>query len=109
MADGSTRPAGNFRQSLQFRFLALATLPMLAVLAVFAGYFARDSISNAEQNLRQQGQDVVRRLAETLAFDLFSGNLPAVQRLLDFERHDCLHRMNQSQPGSRFPLFLRTS
>ncbi len=89
MADGSTRPAGNFRQSLQFRFLALATLPMLAVLAVFAGYFARDSISNAEQNLRQQGQDVVRRLAETLAFDLFSGNLPAVQRLLDFERHDC--------------------
>ena len=55
MADGSTRPAGNFRQSLQFRFLALATLPMLAVLAVFAGYFARDSISNAEQNLRQPG------------------------------------------------------
>ena len=89
MADGPTRPAGNFRQSLQFRFLALATLPMLAVMVVFAGYFARDSISNAEQKLQQQGQGVVRRLAESVVFDLFSGNLPAVKRLLDFERHEC--------------------
>jgi len=68
--------AGGFRQSLRFRILALAVLPMLAVVGLFATYFAQHSIADAESQLRQQGQDIARQLAEAVAFDLFSGNLP---------------------------------
>ena len=81
------RPAGGFRQSLRFRILALAVLPMLAVVGLFATYFAQHSIADAELQLRRQGQDIARQLAEAVAFDLFSGNLPYVKRLLDFEHN----------------------
>ncbi|MDD5389439.1 MAG: hybrid sensor histidine kinase/response regulator [Gallionellaceae bacterium] len=80
------RAAGGFHQSLRFRILLLAILPMLAVVGLFATHFARNSITVAEQQLRRQGQEMARHLAEAVAFDLFSGNLPYVKRLLDFER-----------------------
>lgn len=80
------RMAGGFRQSLRFRILALAILPMLAVVGLFATHFAQSSIAAAERQLRQQGQEMTRHLAEAVAFDLFSGNLPYIKRLLDFER-----------------------
>lgn len=81
------QPAGGFRQSLRFRLLALAVLPMLAVIGLFATYFAQHSIAAAERQLQQEGWDMARQLAEAVAFDLFSGNLPYVKRLLDFERN----------------------
>jgi two-component system, sensor histidine kinase len=79
--------AGGLRQSLRFRLLLLAILPMLAVVGLFASYFAQHSIAAAERQLRQGGWDMARHLAEAVAFDLFSGNLPYVKRLLDFERN----------------------
>ena len=66
--------------------LVLALLPMLAAVGLFAAYFAQHSIAAAEQQLHQQGHELSRQLAEAVAFDLFSGNLPYVKRLLDFER-----------------------
>jgi len=81
------QPAGGFRQSLRFRILLLALLPMLAAVGLFATYFAQHSIAAAERQLQQQGRDMARQLAEAVAFDLFSGNLPYVKRLLDFERN----------------------
>jgi len=65
--------AGGFRQSLRFRLLLLAILPMLAVVGLFATYFAQHSIAAAERQLRQAGRDMARHLAEAVAFDLFSG------------------------------------
>ncbi|MDP2832468.1 MAG: hybrid sensor histidine kinase/response regulator [Pseudomonadota bacterium] len=85
--DAGTPPARGFRQSLRFRILALAVLPVLAVVGLFATYFAQHSITTAEEQLRRQGHEMARRLAEAVAFDLFSGNLPYVKRLLDFERN----------------------
>jgi signal transduction histidine kinase len=79
--------AGGFRQSLRFRLLVLAILPMLAVVGLFATYFAQHSIAAAERQLQQEGWDMARQLAEAVAFELFSGNLPYVKRLLDFERN----------------------
>lgn len=82
----SARPKGGYHQSLRFRVLLSALLPMLVAVGLFAGYFARQGLADAEQQLRQQGRDMTRQLAEAVAFDLFSGNLPYVKRLLDFER-----------------------
>jgi len=79
--------AGGFRQSLRFRILVLATLPMLAVVGLFATYFIQHSIAAAERQLQREGRNMARQLAEAGAFDLFSGNLPYVKRLLDFERN----------------------
>ncbi len=59
---------------------------MLLAVGLFAGYFTQRGIADAESQLRRQGQDMTRQLAEAVAFDLFSGNLPYVKRLLDFER-----------------------
>jgi len=81
------RPAGGFRQSLRYRILLLGLLPTLVAVGLFATYFAQHSIAAAERQLRQQGQDMARQLAEAVAFELFSGNLPYVKRLLDFERN----------------------
>ena len=80
------RPRG-FRRSLRYRVLLLALSPMLLAVGLFAGYFAQRGIADAERQVRQQGQDMTRQLAEAVAFDLFSGNLPYVKRLLDFERN----------------------
>jgi signal transduction histidine kinase len=89
MAEGPppAQPAGGFRQSLRFRILVLAVLPMLAVASLFATYFVQHSIADAERQLQLQGREMARQLAEAVAFDLFSGNLPYVKRLLDFERN----------------------
>lgn len=78
--------AGEFRHSLRVRLLVAALLPILLAVGLFALYFAQRSIREAEQALRQRGGDTVRQMAEAVAFDLFSGNLPYVKRLLDFER-----------------------
>lgn len=80
------RPAGGLPRSLRFRLLLIALLPTLLAVGLFAGYFARQGIAEAEEQLRRQGLNMARQLAEAIAFDLFSGNLPYVKRLLDFER-----------------------
>jgi signal transduction histidine kinase len=77
--------ADGFRQSLRARLLVLALLPILLAVGLFAAYFAQRSIAAAQQNLAQHGRETVRQLAEAVAFDLFSGNLPYVKRLLDLE------------------------
>ena len=58
---------------------------MLAVVGLFASYFVQHSIAAAERQLQQRGRNMARQLAEAVSFDLFSGNLPYVKRLLDFE------------------------
>jgi len=73
-------------QSLRLRILAVALLPLLLAVGLFAAYFAHRTISDAEAYLITKGQEATRRLAETVAFDLFTGNLPNAKRLLDLER-----------------------
>jgi len=53
MGADTAQAAGGFRQSLRFRLLLLAILPMLAVVGLFATYFAQHSIAAAERQLRQ--------------------------------------------------------
>lgn len=76
--------------SLRLRILVVALLPLLVAVGLFATYFAHRVVSEAEQDLERQGSESARHLGEAVAFDLFSGNLVNVKRLLDYERttHD---------------------
>lgn len=78
----------NFRPtlSLRLRILVVALVPLLVAVGLFAVYFAHRSVSEAERDLKRLGSDSSRHLAEAVAYDLFTGNLPNVKRLLDFER-----------------------
>lgn len=73
--------------SLRLRILAVALLPLLLAVSLYAAYFTQRSVNEIEQALERQGQDSVSHLADAIAFDLFSGNLPPVKRLLDYERN----------------------
>ncbi len=71
--------------SLRLRILIVALLPLLVAVGLFAAYFAHRSVTEAELGLERLGKDTSRHLAEAVAYDLFSGNLTYVKRLLDFE------------------------
>lgn len=73
-------------QSLRLRILIVALLPLLVAVGLFAAYFAHRSINEAEIALETKGRESARRLAEGIAFDLFTGNLPYVKRQMDLER-----------------------
>lgn len=79
----SFRPA----LTLRLRILAVALMPLLLAVGMFAIYFTQRSANEMEQSLERQGQDSAKHLADTIAFDLISGNLPPVKRLLDYERN----------------------
>lgn len=82
----STDPAAAASSfSLRLRILIVALLPLLVAVGLFAAYFAQRSISEAENTLITKGSDAVRRLAEGIAFDFFTGNLPYVKRQMDLE------------------------
>ena len=72
--------------SLRLRILVVALVPLLLAVGLFAVYFAHRDVTEAEQDLQQQGAGSARHLAEALAYDLFSGNLVNAKRLVDFER-----------------------
>ncbi len=72
--------------SLRLRILVVALFPLLVAVGLFAAYFAHRGVSKAEADLASQGRDAARHLAEAVAYDLFSGNLPNVKKLLDYER-----------------------
>lgn len=78
----SFQPALNLR----LRILAVALMPLLLAVGLFAVYFTQRSVNEMEQSLERQGRDSAKLLADAVAFDLFSGNLPPVKRLLDYER-----------------------
>jgi len=72
--------------TLRLRILAVALVPLLLAVGLFAAYFIQHSVNEMEQSLERQGLDSASHLADEIAFDLFSGNLPPVKRLLDYER-----------------------
>lgn len=72
--------------TLRLRILAVALMPLLLAVGLFAAYFTQRSVNEMELSLERQGQDSASHLADAVAFDLFSGNLPPVKRLLDYER-----------------------
>lgn len=80
-------PGSSPTLSLRLRILIVALLPLLVAVGLFAAYFAHRSTNEAESALTSKGRDSVRRLAEGIAFDLFTGNLPYVKRQMDLERH----------------------
>ncbi|MCP5278839.1 MAG: hybrid sensor histidine kinase/response regulator [Thiobacillus sp.] len=80
-------PGNSPTLSLRLRILIVALLPLLVAVGLFAAYFAHRSTNEAESALTSKGRDSVRRLAEGIAFDLFTGNLPYVKRQMDLERH----------------------
>ncbi len=73
--------------SLRLRILAVALMPLLLAVSLLAIYFTQRSASEMEQALDQLGRDSAKHLADTIAFDLFSGNLPPAKRILDYERN----------------------
>lgn len=85
---GAGRPVSSFRPylNLRLRILIVALLPLLVAVGLFAAYFAHRGVSEAERDLLETGHDSSRHLAEAIAYDLFTDNLPNVKRLLDFER-----------------------
>lgn len=78
----------SFRPSLtlRMRILAVALMPLLLAVALFVVYFTHRSANEMEQSLLQLGQHSAKHLADAVAFDLFTGNLPPVKRFLDYER-----------------------
>ncbi len=79
----------SFRPSLtlRLRILAVALMPLLFAVGLFAVYFTQRSVNEMETSLAHLGRDSANHLADAIAFDLFSGNLPPVKRLLDYERN----------------------
>lgn len=79
----------NFRPALtlRLRILAVALMPLLLAVGMFAIYFTQRSANEMEESLVRQGHDSAKHLADTVAFDLFSGNLSPVKRFLDYERN----------------------
>lgn len=73
--------------TLRLRILAVALIPLLLAVSLLAVYFSQRSVNEMEQSLFRQGQDSAKHLADAIAFDLFSGNLPPVKQLLDYERN----------------------
>jgi two-component system, sensor histidine kinase len=82
------QPLSSFRPSLtlRMRILAVALMPLLLAVALFVVYFTHRSANEMERSLQQQGQHSAKHLADALAFDLFTGNLPPAKRFLDYER-----------------------
>ncbi|HNA29548.1 MAG TPA: hypothetical protein PLL19_09540, partial [Thiobacillaceae bacterium] len=78
----SLRPSLN----LHLRILVVAVLPLLVAVGLFAVYFAHKVVSEAEADLNRVGRDVSTHLADAVAYDLFTGNLPNIKRLLEYER-----------------------
>jgi two-component system, sensor histidine kinase len=72
--------------SLRLRILAVALMPLLLAVGLLAIYFTQRSASEMEQALDRLGRDSAKHLADTIAFDLISGNLPPAKRFLDYER-----------------------
>lgn len=85
MARPASSPGTSSTLSLRLRILIVALLPLLVAVGLFAAYFAHRSINEAEDALTTKGRDAVRRLAEGIAFDYFTGNLPYVKRQMDLE------------------------
>ena len=79
----------SFRSSmtLRLRILAVALMPLILAVSVLAFYFTQRGVNEMEQALINQGQDSTKHLANAIAFDLFSGNLPPAKRFLDYERN----------------------
>lgn len=73
-------------QSLRLRILTVALLPLLLAVSLFAVYFVQRSVAEAERTLIIQGQSTVRRLGESVAYDVFTGNLQSIRRQFDLER-----------------------
>ncbi|MBP8902069.1 MAG: hybrid sensor histidine kinase/response regulator [Thiobacillaceae bacterium] len=71
---------------LRLRILAVAMLPLMMGVSLFAAYFTHRLVSEAERELETLGIEAAHHLGEAAAFDLSSGNLPNVKRLLDFDR-----------------------
>ena len=71
---------------LRLRILAVAMLPLMMGVGLFAAYFTHRLVSEAERELETLGVEAAHHLGEAAAFDLSSGNLPNVKRLLDFDR-----------------------
>ena len=61
-------------------------LPLMMGVSLFAAYFTHRLVSEAERELETLGIEAAHHLGEAAAFDLSSGNLPNVKRLLDFDR-----------------------
>lgn len=72
--------------------MAVALVPLFFAVMVLAGYFAHREINATEEALFERGRAMALRLADTAAFDLFAGNEPYLQRLLDYEKaaRNCL-------------------
>ena len=85
MAHRASTPGTSSTLSLRLRILIVALLPLLVAVGLFAAYFAHRSIDEAESALTTKGNDAARRLAEGIAFDFFTGNLPYVKRQMDLE------------------------
>lgn len=71
---------------LRLRILAVAMIPLMVGVGLFAAYFTHRLVSEAERELEALGVEAAHHLGEAAAFDLSSGNLPNVKRLLDFDR-----------------------
>jgi signal transduction histidine kinase/ActR/RegA family two-component response regulator len=87
MPDRQESPAAaTWFLGLRARILAISLLPMLLAALVLAIYFSHRSVQEIEAGLQRQGSDLVRRLAEPAAYDLFAGEPVYLKRLLDYER-----------------------
>ncbi|TCJ14938.1 hybrid sensor histidine kinase/response regulator [Parasulfuritortus cantonensis] len=78
-------PPSPFPRDLRARIMAVALVPLVLAVILLAGYFAHREIQSTEEALLERGRAVALRLAETAAFDLYTGNTQYLRRMLDYE------------------------
>jgi len=71
--------------SLRLRVLEVALLPLLLAVGLFASYFTHRTVVAAEEELMDHGVVATSNLSASLAFDLFSGNLASIHKILGNE------------------------
>ena len=82
---GNGAEAGDLRG----RILLVALAPLFLAVVVLAGYLTFREWRHAESTALDRGRAMVQRVAEGAAFDLYTGNDAALQRLIDREALAC--------------------
>jgi signal transduction histidine kinase len=88
LSDPATLPPDripSLGRDLRARIMAIALVPLFLAVVLLALYFVRREIDATEESLHVRGRAVAQRLAESTAFDLFTGNELSLGRLLDYE------------------------
>ncbi len=77
------RPLRSALKDIRVRAVIVAVVPLVVVSLVLSGWFTRLLISGLEDSIIDRGQIIVRQLAASSEFGVFTANREILQRLAD--------------------------